>query len=556
MNSTPDPAAERPEEPDPSGSSRSFRALVEMLSEVADLVDDARSGSGGDRVGVCFAATTLAAASGRLDAAFSALASQVDSRGYHSFDGARSARSWFCSRTELSGSVVSSSLKIGRGLRDLPLFNNAWAAGRLGTPKIRLLLKLEECLRPWLIRDQQVLIDVLAPLQVAVCRRVLARWRELAMQELEASPDHSGPEPAAPVNAIHFGNGVAGEKTLVGVFDALTGLELQALVQNEIDRAIHAGEIDPADDKTLAQRQAEALLALCRRGTTNQPHTSKDTQSNDEGVDSTTPEPNGAIREADGVTQAPDGAIRTPNGATQESYGEADSYADPNPDPDANADADADAAGAVDPLLVKQRQLEHRLEAAARARININVHIDLPWLLGIPNQSTEQLLNQTCQAQDGTYLPLRQVLEHLDDASINLILGHLGTKATKFVPIGLISTRRLANATQRHLLQARDQQCRYPGCTTPATWAKAHHEPPFQSTHHTTATELLLLCPFHHKLRHHQGHQINHDGNGNAAVITPQGNYLPPTTPGHKLSPEQPRGTPPAAEETPRDMDH
>jgi hypothetical protein len=115
-------------------------------------------------------------------------------------------------------------------------------------------------------------------------------------------------------------------------------------------------------------------------------------------------------------------------------------------------------------------------------------------------------------------VPLSQVLGSLDDATVNLVLGTLDLKAKGFKPVGEITTQRLANASQRRMLRARDRGCIWPGCDAPASWCQAHHEPPFEDTHHTTTSELLLFCRFHHTLRHQGGHDVRVDRDGTVTI--------------------------------------
>lgn len=435
--------------------------VVRGLTAVVSVVDQGPDASGATD---CRRATlSLARALGQIEAALAQMASRVEQNGYHTPSGARSARAWLCARSELSGARASASLRMARGLRELPLFRHAWSTGVLGTSKISLLLKLEDDLLPWLIRDQEVLIKSLENRQVSVCAGIVARWRELALAQLDASPSDKDLKPEPRPNSVRIRNGIGNEKTIVGVFDALTGTELQRLIDAEITRAFQAGEVDSGDGKTLGQRQSDALMSLCRRGT------------------------QAAVAAKEGQTSV--------------------------------------------------------IKASPRSPVVVNVQVDLAWLFGFGPCSTEDLLNRACQAADGTMIPLSQVLESLEDATINLILGHLGLRSQRFRPVGEVTTSRLANASQRRMLLARDQACRFPGCDARASWAKAHHEPPFQHTHHTTIPEMVLLCPFHHRLRHTKGFVIYHDGDGRVTVETPSGVVLPDTQNGFKL----PRGLSEAA---------
>lgn len=421
----------------------SFAGLVRDLAAIAEAVDaDPALISGEQRRLMTIA---LAEAQGRLDGYLSHAVDAMDRHCDAAIDGGQSTIAWITARSELSGRQVGWSRKAARGLEGLPIIADAWRIGVLGTPKVRMLLKVEQALRNHLMRDQHDLVTNLAPKTVAQAHRYLARWREGVLAEMARSPDDPPPPPEPPLNSMGFKPGLEGEAMLSGVFDSLTAAELTALTDAEIDRLHREGRIDRSDGKTLAQRRAEALIALARRG------------------------------------------ARAP---------EADS---------------------------------------GRSAIVINIQVDLAWLLNLPARSTSELLRWPCETADGTPVPLSQVLENLDDATLNLILGHFDRRASRFRPVGEITTRRLADAGQRRMLRARDRTCRYPGCDAPATWAKAHHEPPFEKTHHTTVPELVLLCPHHHRLRHHEGHRIHLEPNGDMTVRTPEGRVLTEPPPDSKV---------------------
>jgi hypothetical protein len=68
--------------------------------------------------------------------------------------------------------------------------------------------------------------------------------------------------------------------------------------------------------------------------------------------------------------------------------------------------------------------------------------------------------------------------------------------------VGTVSDGRYATDHQRRMLTARDQTCRFPGCTAPATICIAHHVIPWPEGP-TELSNLALLCPVHHHAVHH-----------------------------------------------------
>jgi hypothetical protein len=68
--------------------------------------------------------------------------------------------------------------------------------------------------------------------------------------------------------------------------------------------------------------------------------------------------------------------------------------------------------------------------------------------------------------------------------------------------VGTVSDGRYATDDQRRMLTARDQTCRFPGCTAPAGICIAHHVVPWPEGP-TELHNLALLCPVHHYAVHH-----------------------------------------------------
>ena len=62
-----------------------------------------------------------------------------------------------------------------------------------------------------------------------------------------------------------------------------------------------------------------------------------------------------------------------------------------------------------------------------------------------------------------------------------------------------------------YALVARDQHCRWPGCTIRATWCDAHHIIEWTEHGPTSDHNCVLLCHRHHQLSHQPGWKISGD---------------------------------------------
>lgn len=200
-----------------------------------------------------------------------------------------------------------------------------------------------------------------------------------------------------------------------------------------------------------------------------------------------------------------------------------------------------------DGLLPSQRTARALLELCRRGaerstqhgelRPSITIQIDLASLLGLPVDRPGELLGRRCELPDGTVVSLATVLELMDDATLNVILGHLGI-AGRFHPVGEIRQARSANGRQRRALDLRDDGCVFPGCDRPSAWTDAHHVDGWQATHQTAVPRLVLLCSFHHHQIHDHGFHLTADHHGQVIVHRPDGSVLPSSPPGHQLLPD------------------
>ncbi|WP_308807153.1 HNH endonuclease [Actinomyces sp. 594] len=79
----------------------------------------------------------------------------------------------------------------------------------------------------------------------------------------------------------------------------------------------------------------------------------------------------------------------------------------------------------------------------------------------------------------------------------------------------------------RDLVQARDQECVFPGCATPAARCDIDHVVPWAAGGATSLNNLAALCQAHHRLKHAPGWTLTrqHTDEGDAALIwtTPTG---------------------------------
>ena len=92
-------------------------------------------------------------------------------------------------------------------------------------------------------------------------------------------------------------------------------------------------------------------------------------------------------------------------------------------------------------------------------------------------------------------------------------------------PMDVGRKRRTIPAALRRALVARDEGCRFPGCTH-RRWIDAHHIRPWSKGGETSLENTVLLCTFHHTLLHEGGFRMERDEEG-LRFLDPRGRRVP-----------------------------
>ncbi|MWV51257.1 DUF222 domain-containing protein [Rathayibacter sp. VKM Ac-2803] len=101
-------------------------------------------------------------------------------------------------------------------------------------------------------------------------------------------------------------------------------------------------------------------------------------------------------------------------------------------------------------------------------------------------------------------------------------------------------THRVPPPQMRLALQLRDQTCRFPGCTRPASTAEADHTVEWRNGGETSLENLASLCTAHHHVRHGDRWTYVLRPDGAAEWTTPTGRRVttrPPALPGRPRPP-------------------
>ena len=175
------------------------------------------------------------------------------------------------------------------------------------------------------------------------------------------------------------------------------------------------------------------------------------------------------------------------------------------------------AARQVDALaLLSETFLAHgTAPLAAGDRHLVTVHIDEQVL-------RDETADGRCHLEDGPAVAPATVRRLCCDGSLVAILEREdGTP----LDVGR-KTRAIAPALRR-ALQARDQGCRFPGCTN-ARFVDAHHVQHWADGGETKLSNLVQLCRRHHRFVHEHGFRVERDAEGDRIrFVRPDGRVVP-----------------------------
>ena len=115
-------------------------------------------------------------------------------------------------------------------------------------------------------------------------------------------------------------------------------------------------------------------------------------------------------------------------------------------------------------------------------------------------------------------LTARQVLALACRADLSVIRCRDG------IPLDVGRRYRTETPAIRRALEARDQGCRFTGCSMPAAWSTAHHLTPWKDGGTTSLNDTALLCfVHHHNYIHLLGWTITGNPNSTLRFTHPHG---------------------------------
>jgi len=190
-----------------------------------------------------------------LDAECTSLVAEMIRRGFHEDLGYRSLTSLLMDRLGVSAGVARGMIRTAVALTQMPHARTALETGGLDLPRVRLLVSARST-NPNLFADhEETLVEAIRGLSMADAHRAVEYWRQQA--SLEAAEEDAAAQ--RDQRRLHV-SAMAGIVHIDGLLDPVSG----QVVMTALDSLIDPGNLDPADDRTPAQRRADALTDLCR----------------------------------------------------------------------------------------------------------------------------------------------------------------------------------------------------------------------------------------------------------------------------------------------------
>jgi hypothetical protein len=176
----------------------------------------------------------------------------LDHRQAHLEEGFVSLTSWLVERTRMTAAAARAAIQLARSLRQLPRTAAAYLRGALTTAHVRLLARAASAHPETYLRDEEVLVESAASWSVAQSSRALTYWRG-ALDDWAESEELYGRR------RLHASRTYGGMVRVDGDLDPEGGelllCALEALAETT----------DSYDQRTPAQRRADALVELCRQ---------------------------------------------------------------------------------------------------------------------------------------------------------------------------------------------------------------------------------------------------------------------------------------------------
>jgi hypothetical protein len=193
----------------------------------------------------------------RVDAFRTEVIAEAERTGTARQEGYVSTTAWLAAVSGEPAPICRSQIAVAASLTEMPETKKAFASGEVSVSRVRLLAEAQALAPEQFTQDEAALVAQAATVPFKQFPHVLAAWKR-----------HTDPEAAeAEVErlhaqrALHLSPTWSGMVHVSGNLAPEGGLQVLAAIQALAEPAA----LDPSDTRTPAQRQADALVEICRR---------------------------------------------------------------------------------------------------------------------------------------------------------------------------------------------------------------------------------------------------------------------------------------------------
>jgi hypothetical protein len=184
---------------------------------------------------------------------------EIDRRRLFERDGHLSAASWLATRFKTAWGTARGRVHIARALEQMPETRHALEEGQVSMSLVRVLVAAREADTPAFERSEAQLVEAARIHPVKDLQRVAALWQ----QGVEREKGIDGEERLRARRRLHASVSFLGMVRVDGDLDPETGETLLSALGAVLDAEARGSRED--DDRTPAQRRADALGEICRQ---------------------------------------------------------------------------------------------------------------------------------------------------------------------------------------------------------------------------------------------------------------------------------------------------
>ena len=183
---------------------------------------------------------------------------EIDRRRLYARDGHLSTASWLAATHRIAWGSARASVQVARALELMPHTRRGMQDGDVSPAAVRLLVEARHADPGAFGAAEPLLVAAASRHPLGELARVLQAWRD----RVEAEHVEDRPDPRSARRRLHASVTFAGMVRVDGDLDPATGESLLTALGAVLDA--EARTRGPEDDRTPAQRRADALGAVCR----------------------------------------------------------------------------------------------------------------------------------------------------------------------------------------------------------------------------------------------------------------------------------------------------